>query len=44
MYPNGFTDDEFKPGPRIDKNRAFETTVGFTVSIILKKPCPCPTK
>jgi len=49
LYPNGFTDDEFKGGPLITKNRAFETTFGFTFSIIFKKkPCdpvvPCPTK
>jgi hypothetical protein len=37
MYPNGFTDDEFKPGPPIEMNRPFETTVGFTFSLILKK-------
>ena len=37
MYPNGFTDDEFKPGPLIEMNRPFETTVGFTFSLILKK-------
>jgi hypothetical protein len=37
MYPNGFTDDEFKPGPRVSKNRPFETTLGFTFNLILDK-------
>lgn len=40
MYPHGFSDDEFKPGPRITKNRPFETTLGFTFSVI-RRPCPC---
>lgn len=35
LYPHGFTDDEFKP--LIEKNRGFETTLGFTFSIIVKK-------
>ena len=35
LYPNGFTDDEFKPGPRLNMNRPFETTVGFTFNVIL---------
>jgi hypothetical protein len=35
MYPNGFTDDEFKPGPLISRNRPFEATVGFSVSYII---------
>jgi hypothetical protein len=35
MYPNGFTDDEFKPGPRISGSRPFETTLGFTFSLIV---------
>jgi len=37
MYPNGFTDDEFKPVPVVSQNRPFETTVGFTVSLILDR-------
>ena len=40
MYPHGFSDDEFKPGPRITRNRPFETTLGFTFSVI-RRPCPC---
>jgi len=38
MYPNGFTDDEFKPGPTISQNRPFEATLGFTFSVILDRP------
>jgi hypothetical protein len=38
LYPDGFTDDEFRPGPKISLNRPFEATVGFTVSYILQKP------
>jgi hypothetical protein len=38
LYPNGFTDEEFKPGPkRSGQNRPFELTVGFTGALILKK-------
>jgi hypothetical protein len=37
IYPNGFTDDEFKPGPRVNTNRPTETTLGFTFSLILDK-------
>jgi hypothetical protein len=36
MYPNGFTDDEFKAFlPRVSGNRPFETTIGFTFSLIV---------
>lgn len=38
FYPNGFTDDEFKPVPKVSRNRPAETTLGFTFSVILKKP------
>lgn len=37
MYPDGFTDDEFKPGRRVSKDRPFETTIGFTFNLILDK-------
>jgi hypothetical protein len=40
LYPNGFTDDEFKPGPRISQNRPFETSLGFTFAYIIRR-CPC---
>ena len=40
LYPNGFTDDEFKPGPRINQNRPFESTLGFSFSYIIRR-CPC---
>jgi len=33
MYPHGFSDDEFKPGPLVKKDRGFEFTWGFTASI-----------
>ena len=32
LYPNGFTDDEFGAGPRLDFNRPHETTYGVKVS------------
>ena len=35
LYPHGFSDDEFKPGPLITRDRPFETTVGFTFSVIV---------
>jgi len=37
LYPNGFTDDEFKPRTLAPANRPFETTLGFTFSIITHK-------
>jgi len=36
LYPNGFTDDEFKPGPRVSMNRAFESVFSLTFNVILK--------
>jgi hypothetical protein len=38
LYPHGFTDDQLKAGLTPATDRPFETTVGFTFSIILKKP------
>jgi len=35
LYPHGFTDDEFKPGPLITRDRPFEATIGFTFSVIV---------
>jgi hypothetical protein len=35
LYPEGFTDDEFKAGLPPVSNRPFETTVGFTFSWII---------
>ena len=37
VYPNGFTDDEFKPVPKVSLNRPSETTLGFTFSVILDR-------
>ena len=37
LYPEGFTDDQFKAGLPPAEDRPFETTVSFTFSIILKK-------
>ena len=36
LYPNGFTDDEFKPGPRVSMNRPFESVFSFSFGVILK--------
>lgn len=41
LYPHGFTDDEFKPGPLVKKDRGFEFTWGFTASIRIFKKCDC---
>ena len=37
LYPEGFSDDEFKAGLPPADNRPFEATVGFTFSYIFKK-------
>ena len=37
LYPDGFTDDQFKAGLPPAENRPFETTVGFTFSLIFKQ-------
>jgi hypothetical protein len=37
LYPNGFTDDEFKPGPRESMDRPFEAVLGFTFGVIFKE-------
>jgi len=37
VYPQGFTDDDFKAGLPPADNHPFETTVGFTFSYIIKK-------
>ena len=37
IYPNGFTDDEFGFGPRLDFNRPAEITYGASVSYIFKQ-------
>lgn len=31
LYPDGFTDDEFAPGQRLDYDRPFETVIGVSV-------------
>ena len=31
LYPDGFTDDEFGVGPRLDYDRPFETVIGFSL-------------
>ena len=36
LYPNGFTDDEFKPGPQVSMNRPFESVFSVTFGLILK--------
>jgi hypothetical protein len=36
VYPNGFTDDEFGFGPRLDFDRPAETTYGFSFSYIIR--------
>jgi hypothetical protein len=36
IYPNGFTDDEFGFGPRLDFNRPAETTYGFSFSYLIR--------
>ena len=36
IYPNGFTDDEFGFGPRLDFNRPAETTYGFSLSYLIR--------
>lgn len=38
LYPNGFTDDEFGVGPRLDYDRPFESVVGLTFGYSFKKP------
>lgn len=37
MYPNGFSDDQFKAGLPPVNDRPFETTLGFSFSFILPK-------
>ena len=37
LYPDGFTDDQFQPGPKVSMNRPFEATIGFTASYIFLK-------
>ena len=36
IYPNGFTDDEFGFGPRLDFDRPAETTYGFSFSYLIR--------
>jgi hypothetical protein len=36
IYPNGFTDDEFGFGPRLDFDRPAETTWGFSFSYLIR--------
>ena len=36
IYPNGFTDDEFGFGPRLDFDRPAETTWGFSCSYLIR--------
>jgi hypothetical protein len=36
IYPNGFTDDEFGFGPRLDFDRPAETTYGFSLSYLIR--------
>ena len=36
IYPNGFTDDEFGFGPRLDFDRPAEATYGFSFSYIIR--------
>jgi hypothetical protein len=37
LYPHGFSDDQFKAGLPVTSDRPFETTLGFTFSLILPK-------
>jgi hypothetical protein len=36
LYPNGFLDEEFKQLPASGRSHPFETTVGFTFSLLIK--------
>jgi hypothetical protein len=41
FYPHGTSNDEFKPGPLIKMDRAFESTWGLTFAVNLDKQCKC---
>jgi hypothetical protein len=41
FYPHGTSNDEFKPGPLIKKDRAFESTWGLTFAVNLDRQCKC---